>query len=166
MFPSEYTVQRARSSGIRRIPILGATAFCVWTRSAAPVCIVGYECADERSPPAGGCCASNQAWTTIAPSMSVSAAGASIWRRVRVVRKSSGRYAARDTCIARRLRGPLRRLWPQTLSGRIALILFVGVMAWQPLTGTVWFDAQYGRLAEVPVRGGGGAHRRHLPIAG
>ncbi|VVD68567.1 Osmolarity sensor protein EnvZ [Pandoraea pneumonica] len=45
--------------------------------------------------------------------------------------------------------------WPRTLSGRLALILVVGMLATQLVTGTVWFDARYGRVAEVPVRTGG-----------
>lgn len=47
------------------------------------------------------------------------------------------------------------RGWPRTLSGRLALILVVGMLATQLVTGTVWFDARYGRVAEVPVRAGG-----------
>ncbi|WP_454722489.1 MULTISPECIES: ATP-binding protein [Cupriavidus] len=49
----------------------------------------------------------------------------------------------------------MRRLWPQTLSGRLALILVAGMMLSQLVTGTVWFDARYGRVAELPVRIGG-----------
>ncbi|MDR3398025.1 MAG: ATP-binding protein [Pandoraea sp.] len=45
--------------------------------------------------------------------------------------------------------------WPRTLSGRLALILVIGMLATQLVTGTVWFDARYGRVAEVPVRTGG-----------
>ncbi|MFJ2991448.1 ATP-binding protein [Pandoraea sp. NPDC087047] len=45
--------------------------------------------------------------------------------------------------------------WPSTLSGRLALILVIGMLATQLVTGTVWFDARYGRVAEVPVRSGG-----------
>lgn len=45
--------------------------------------------------------------------------------------------------------------WPRTLSGRLALILVIGMLATQLVTGTVWFDARYGRVAEVPVRSGG-----------
>lgn len=47
------------------------------------------------------------------------------------------------------------RLWPRTLSGRIAIILVVGMVASQLITGTVWYDTRYGNVAEVPVRVGG-----------
>jgi len=46
------------------------------------------------------------------------------------------------------------RLWPQSLSGRIAIILVVGMIVSQLITGTVWYDARYGSLADVPVRSG------------
>ncbi|KAF1004489.1 MAG: Osmolarity sensor protein EnvZ [Luteibacter sp.] len=49
----------------------------------------------------------------------------------------------------------MSRLWPRTLSGRIAIILVVGMIASQLITGTVWYDARYGSVAEVPVRSGG-----------
>lgn len=49
----------------------------------------------------------------------------------------------------------MHRLWPQTLSGRLAFILIAGMLLSQLITGTVWFDARYGRVAEIPVRAGG-----------
>jgi len=42
----EYTVPLAKDF-IKKIRISGATAYCVWAPSAAPVCTVGSECADE-----------------------------------------------------------------------------------------------------------------------
>ncbi|WP_140413475.1 ATP-binding protein [Pandoraea sp. PE-S2T-3] len=64
--------------------------------------------------------------------------------------------AVRDTPTLGRARRYFHWLgWPRTLSGRLALILVVGMLATQLVTGTVWFDARYGRVAEVPVRTGG-----------
>lgn len=45
-----------------------------------------------------------------------------------------------------------RRLWPQSLSGRLALILVAGMLAAQMLTGTIWFDMRYGKTMEMPAR--------------
>ena len=46
----------------------------------------------------------------------------------------------------------LRRLWPQTLSGRMALILVAGMLAAQALTGTIWWESRRSQLLEVPLR--------------
>lgn len=46
----------------------------------------------------------------------------------------------------------LQRLWPQTLSGRVALILVAGMLAAQALTGTIWWESRRGQLLEVPLR--------------
>lgn len=46
----------------------------------------------------------------------------------------------------------LRRLWPQTLSGRVALILVAGMLAAQALTGTIWWESRRSQLLEVPLR--------------
>jgi signal transduction histidine kinase len=45
-----------------------------------------------------------------------------------------------------------RRLWPQTLSGRVALILVAGMLAAQALTGTIWWESRRSQLLEVPLR--------------
>ncbi|MRW89922.1 HAMP domain-containing protein [Duganella sp. FT80W] len=44
------------------------------------------------------------------------------------------------------------RWWPQSLSGRLAIILVGGMLAAQALTGTVWFDMRYGKALEIPTR--------------
>ncbi|NUU00629.1 ATP-binding protein [Herbaspirillum robiniae] len=44
------------------------------------------------------------------------------------------------------------RLWPQSLSGRLALILVAGMLAAQMLTGTIWYDMRYGNAMEMPAR--------------
>lgn len=44
------------------------------------------------------------------------------------------------------------RLWPQTLSGRIAAILIIGMLAAQALTGTIWWEMRQSQLLEVPLR--------------
>lgn len=46
----------------------------------------------------------------------------------------------------------LTRLWPQTLSGRIAAILIIGMLAAQALTGAIWWEMRRGQLLEVPLR--------------
>jgi len=50
------------------------------------------------------------------------------------------------------LRSLLTRLWPQTLSGRIAAILIIGMLAAQALTGTIWWEVRQSQLLEVPLR--------------
>lgn len=48
---------------------------------------------------------------------------------------------------------PLRlRWWPQSLSGRLALILVAGMLVAQMLTGTIWYDMRYGTAMEMPTR--------------
>ena len=49
----------------------------------------------------------------------------------------------------RRLAG---RLWPRSLSGRLALVLITGMLAAQALTGTIWYDMRYGKAMEIPTR--------------
>jgi hypothetical protein len=49
----------------------------------------------------------------------------------------------------------LRRIWPQTLSGRVALILVAGMLAAQALTGTIWSSTwvkKQHRACRAPVR--------------
>lgn len=44
------------------------------------------------------------------------------------------------------------RWWPQSLSGRLALILVAGMLVAQMLTGTIWYDMRYGKTMEMPTR--------------
>ena len=46
----------------------------------------------------------------------------------------------------------LQRLWPRSLSGRLALVLVLGMLAAQALTGTIWYDMRYGKAMEIPTR--------------
>ncbi len=46
-----------------------------------------------------------------------------------------------------------RRLgWPRTLHGRLVVVLVAGMLLAQLLTGTVWHEARYERVAEIPAR--------------
>lgn len=46
-----------------------------------------------------------------------------------------------------------RRLgWPRTLHGRVVVVLVAGMLLAQLLTGTVWHEARYERVAEIPAR--------------
>jgi signal transduction histidine kinase len=45
-----------------------------------------------------------------------------------------------------------RPRWPRTLYGRLVLVLVVGMLVAQLLTGTIWFDKRYDRLQEIPAR--------------
>lgn len=48
---------------------------------------------------------------------------------------------------------PARRLtWPRTLYGRLVVLLLGGMLLAQLLTGTIWFDARYERVMEIPTR--------------
>ncbi len=42
--------------------------------------------------------------------------------------------------------------WPRTLYGRLVLLLLGGMLLAQTLTGTIWFDARYERVMEMPTR--------------
>lgn len=44
------------------------------------------------------------------------------------------------------------RLWPETLFGRLVLILATGMFAGQLLTGTIWFQTRDNRTLEIPAR--------------
>ncbi|WP_246641902.1 ATP-binding protein [Paraburkholderia edwinii] len=46
----------------------------------------------------------------------------------------------------------LRCLWPDTLFGRLVMILAIGMFAGQVLTSTIWFDTHESRTLEVPAR--------------
>lgn len=46
----------------------------------------------------------------------------------------------------------LHSIWPRSLSGRLALVLIVGMLAAQALTGTIWYDMRYGKAMEIPTR--------------
>ncbi|AWH15846.1 two-component sensor histidine kinase [Stenotrophomonas sp. ZAC14D2_NAIMI4_7] len=45
-----------------------------------------------------------------------------------------------------------RQGWPRTLYGRLVLVLVAGMLLAQLLTGTIWHDARYERVAEIPAR--------------
>lgn len=45
-----------------------------------------------------------------------------------------------------------RARWPRTLYGRLVLVLVVGMLLAQLLTGTVWHQARYEKVAEIPAR--------------
>jgi signal transduction histidine kinase len=62
--------------------------------------------------------------------------------------KSEQRIAMRLRLWAR----PWRRLWPDTLYGRLVLILVVGMFAGQFLTSTIWFETHDNRTLEIPAR--------------
>ena len=44
------------------------------------------------------------------------------------------------------------RLWPDSLFGRLVMILAVGMFAGQLLTSTIWFDTHDNRTLEIPAR--------------
>lgn len=44
------------------------------------------------------------------------------------------------------------RLWPDTLYGRLVLILAAGMFAGQLLTSTIWFETHDNRTLEIPAR--------------
>ncbi|WP_322048411.1 ATP-binding protein [Paraburkholderia sp. J67] len=52
-----------------------------------------------------------------------------------------------------RMAARLRRLvWPDTLFGRLVLVLAAGLFAGQLLTSTIWFDTHDNRTLEIPAR--------------
>lgn len=46
----------------------------------------------------------------------------------------------------------MKWLWPQSLTGRLVIILVIGMLAAQILTGTIWYDMRYGKALEMPTR--------------
>ncbi|WCM23949.1 ATP-binding protein [Paraburkholderia bryophila] len=46
----------------------------------------------------------------------------------------------------------LTRLWPDTLYGRLVLILVVGMFGGQLFTSTIWFETHDNRTLEIPAR--------------
>jgi signal transduction histidine kinase len=50
------------------------------------------------------------------------------------------------------MKSVLQRLWPRSLSGRLAMVLIAGMLAAQALTGTIWYDMRYGKAMEIPTR--------------
>jgi len=54
--------------------------------------------------------------------------------------------------MSREVPSATRRWRPDTLVGRLALILVVGMFASQILTGTIWFQAHEHRTLEMPAR--------------
>jgi signal transduction histidine kinase len=45
-----------------------------------------------------------------------------------------------------------RRLWPDSLFGRLVTILAIGMFAGQVLTSTIWFDTHASRALDMPAR--------------
>jgi signal transduction histidine kinase len=61
--------------------------------------------------------------------------------------------AGGSSSVVSRIRSRLLlRLWPDTLYGRLALILVAGMFAGQLLTSTIWFDTHESRTLEIPAR--------------
>lgn len=60
--------------------------------------------------------------------------------------------AARGAALAARAMAASRRLWPETLFGRLVLILVSGMLAAQFLTSSVWLNVRYQQLLEAPTR--------------
>lgn len=46
----------------------------------------------------------------------------------------------------------MRRLWPDSLFGRLVIILVAGLLAAQALTSTIWYEMRYGQVLEFPTR--------------
>ncbi|CAB3750001.1 ATP-binding protein [Paraburkholderia humisilvae] len=56
-------------------------------------------------------------------------------------------------CSRRRIGLRLRlRIWPDTLFGRLVMVLAIGMFAGQLLTSTIWFDTHKTRALEMPAR--------------
>lgn len=47
---------------------------------------------------------------------------------------------------------PLRWVWPDSLFGRLVVILSAGMFAGQLLTGTIWYETHDNRTLEIPAR--------------
>ncbi|WP_176057646.1 ATP-binding protein [Paraburkholderia sp. BCC1876] len=54
--------------------------------------------------------------------------------------------------LPRLLPRALTRLWPDTLYGRLVLILVVGMFGGQLFTSTIWFETHDNRTLEIPAR--------------
>jgi hypothetical protein len=54
--------------------------------------------------------------------------------------------------MSREVRAAKRHWWPDTLAGRLVVILVVGMFAGQVFTGTIWFQSRDNRTLEVPAR--------------
>ncbi len=46
----------------------------------------------------------------------------------------------------------LKRLWPNTLFGRLLVIMVSGTLAVQLLSSSIWFDVRFAQVLEAPVR--------------
>lgn len=46
----------------------------------------------------------------------------------------------------------MKWFWPRSLTGRLVIIMVIGMLAAQIMTGTIWFDMRYGKGMEVPTR--------------
>ncbi|MDQ7969267.1 MAG: ATP-binding protein [Oxalicibacterium faecigallinarum] len=46
----------------------------------------------------------------------------------------------------------MKWFWPRSLTGRLVIIMVIGMLSAQLMTGTIWFDMRYGKAMEVPTR--------------
>ncbi|MGG2398786.1 ATP-binding protein [Pseudomonas sp. SH1-B] len=46
----------------------------------------------------------------------------------------------------------MKRFWPDSLSGRLVLILVTGLLAAQILTSSIWYEVRHGQVLEIPTR--------------
>lgn len=46
----------------------------------------------------------------------------------------------------------MKRFWPDSLSGRLVLILVTGLLAAQVLTSSIWYEVRHGQVLEIPTR--------------
>lgn len=46
----------------------------------------------------------------------------------------------------------MKRLWPDSLFGRLVLILVAGLFAAQILTSSIWYEMRHGQVLEIPTR--------------
>ena len=46
----------------------------------------------------------------------------------------------------------MKRFWPNSLSGRLVLILVTGLLAAQVLTSSIWYEVRHGQVLEIPTR--------------
>lgn len=46
----------------------------------------------------------------------------------------------------------MKRLWPDSLYGRLVIILVAGMLAAQVLTSSIWYEVRHGQVLEIPTR--------------
>lgn len=46
----------------------------------------------------------------------------------------------------------MKRFWPDSLFGRLVLILVTGLLAAQILTSSIWYEVRHGQVLEIPTR--------------